>query len=325
MGSVRGCGGRPDSGRVSHPRHTVVRMPRIAVPEVLDALTLRAETAAPDPTVGMSGSHVLGAATDRDVPVVMKVTALDLPDEARRARRELEVYTDLSQRLSLPAPRLVAAHSTEAWIAIALERHRPAPPAPRWGTELWIDLATMLGEMHGAARGIPGLPPPVDAVVPRSAEELSAFARQLWSGPGDAARLETVLGALDRLRDVVADGPTSFVHGDCHLGNVVLTDDGKPLLVDWQSAHVGPSAADVAFALTRAAAGTASIPRDQVIDAYSAAAGTDPAPVHRAVTAQQLLILVEQYPEFATFLGPDDVESLRRTFDVLLQDWEERQ
>lgn len=299
-------------------------MPRIDVSEVLDALALRADIGAPELPGGMSGSQVLGAATDGHVPVVVKVTALELPEEACRARRELEVYTDLSQRLPLPAPRLVAAHSTDAWIAIALERHRPAPPASQWTMERWIDLATTLGELHGIGVRALRLPPPVDAGIPRSTEELSRFARKLWDGPGDADRIGAVLDAGDRLHEVVADGPASFVHSDCHLGNIVLTDDGKPLLVDWQSAHVGPSAVDVAFALTRAAAGSASIPRTPVIDAYSTAAGIDPATVHRTVTAQQLLILVEQYPEFAAFLGPDEVAGLRRAFDVVLEERERR-
>lgn len=324
MGSARRCGGRPAGDRVSHPRITVVRMPRIAVPEVLEALALRADTGAPELPGGMSGSQILGALTDRDVPVVVKVTALELPDEARRARRELEVYTELSQQLPLPAPRLVAAHSTGAWVAIALERLRPAPPAPQWATERWIDLATTLGELHSIGSEVLGLPAPVDALNSRSAEELRGFARQLWNGPADANRIRTVLDARDRLHEVVTNGFASFVHGDCHLGNVALSDDGRPLLVDWQSAHVGPSAADVAFALTRAAADSGSIPRDLVIDTYSAAADIDPAAVHRTITAQQLLILVEQYPEFAAFLGPDEVAGLRRAFDVLLEEWEER-
>lgn len=55
-------------------------MPRIDMSEVLDALALRADTGAPAPTGGMSGSHVVGAVTDHDVPVVVKVTALELPD-----------------------------------------------------------------------------------------------------------------------------------------------------------------------------------------------------------------------------------------------------
>jgi aminoglycoside phosphotransferase (APT) family kinase protein len=299
-------------------------MPRIDMSEVLDTLALRADTGAPAPTGGMSGSHVVGAFTDHDVPVVVKVTALELPDEARRAWRELEVYTDLSQRLPLPAPRLVAAYSTDGWIAIALERHRPAPPASRWTMERWIILATTLGELHGAGRRVLGLPLSADAVTSRSTEEISGVARQLWNGPADADRIRTVLDARERLHEVVSNEPASFVHGDCHLGNVVLNADGKPLLVDWQSAQFGPSAADVAFALTRASAGSESIPRDLVIDTYSAAADTDPAAVHRAVTAKQLLILVEQYPEFAAFLGPDEVTGLRRAFDVLLEEWEER-
>lgn len=297
-------------------------MSRIDVSEVLDALSLRADTGAPAPTGGMSGSAVVGAQTSSGAPVVVKATALDSPDLIGRARREREVYTELSQRLPLPAPRLVAAHSTDAWIAIALERHQPAPPASRWSAELWVDLARTLGKLHSNGSKMLGLP--LETATLRSAEELRGFARQLWNGQGDSARLGAVFGDLEQLHETAADGPTSFIHGDCHPGNVVLTDDGKPLLVDWQSAHVGPSAADVAFALTRAAAGSASIPRDLVIDAYIAAAGIDAAIVHRGVTAQQLLILVEQYPEFAAFLGLDEVAGLRRAFDVLLEEWKEQ-
>ncbi|MCG7311298.1 hypothetical protein [Brachybacterium sp. ACRRE] len=43
--------------------------------------------------------------------------------------------------------------------------------------------------------------------------------------------------------------------------------------------------------------------------------------LRRRVTAHQLLILVEQYPEYAAFLAPEGVERLRRAFDVLLGEW----
>ncbi|MFC5272854.1 phosphotransferase family protein [Brachybacterium sacelli] len=126
---------------------------------------------------------------------------------------------------------------------------------------------------------------------------------------------------LDLLRGVVDAGPRTLVHGDSHLGNVVRSSLGQPLLVDWQSARIGTSAGDIAFALTRAAAETGAVPRDRVIGAYSAAAGVEPDPTRRAVTAQQLLTLVEQYPEFADFLGTRDIDRLRRTFDLLLSEW----
>lgn len=299
-------------------------MPKIAMTEVLDALGVHADPDATPPTGGMSGSSVLGARTDHGTHVVVKLTVLATPGGSGRARRELEVYTELSLRMPLPAPRLVAAHRTDEWIAIALERHRPAPPAPEWTTAQWQGLATLLGRMHAGSRELAGPLPPVEAAHSRTGDELSGFARPLWNGEGDAARLECAVAIRDQLRDTVSSGATSFVHGDSHLGNVVLTADGKPLLVDWQSAHVGSSAGDVAFALTRAAAGTTDIPRDEVLDAYSAAAGVDLGRTHRAVTAHQLLILVEQYPAFAAYLAPDDIAALRSTFDVLLDDWRER-
>lgn len=299
-------------------------MPNNAVTEVLDALGVHADPDASTPTGGMSGSRMLGARTDHGAPVVVKLTALGTPDGSRHARRELEVYTELSRSMPIPASHLVAAHRTEEWIAIALERHRPAPPASEWTMPQWHGLATLLGRMHAGSRQLASPLPAIEAVDSPTGDELSVFARQLWNGEGDAARLEIAVSLHDQLRDAVSSGPTSFVHGDCHLGNVVLTAGGTPLLVDWQSAHVGPSAGDVAFALTRAAAGTSNIPRDHVIDAYCVAAGVDPGPTRRAVTAHQLLILVAQYPEFAAFLGPDDVAALRSTFDVLLDDWKGR-
>ncbi|WP_169928759.1 phosphotransferase family protein [Brachybacterium ginsengisoli] len=300
-------------------------MPGISVAEVLDALGVHADPVAPALTGGMSGSSVLGAVTPGGEPVVVKVSSFGTPESSHRARRELDVYTELLLRVPLPAPRLVAAHRTEEWIAIALERHRPAPPASEWTSAQWHDLAVLLGKLHAGSRELAGRFAPLHAVSSRPVDELAVFAQQLWNGEGDDARLEAACSALDRLHDAVSDGPASFVHGDSHLGNVVLTTDGTLLLVDWQSAHVGPSIGDVAFALTRAAAAAGSIPRDQVIEAYSAAAGTASAAVHRSITAQQLLILVEQYPEFATFLGPGEVAGLRSAFDLLLEDWAERQ
>lgn len=296
-------------------------MATIDVDVVFEVLGVRGDGDAAPPAGGMSGSAVLPARTGQGDPVVVKVTELAQAGEADRARRELHVYTDIAPRLPIPSPRLIAAHETDTWIAIAIERHEPTEPASAWTRSQWVDLATLLGHMHNRTRDVEIVQPPTEPTTSRTRSDLLAFARRLWNGPGDAARLETVTEILDALRSATNEAPRSFVHGDSHLGNVVQTVEGQLLLVDWQSARTGPSTGDIAFALTRAAAVATTLPRAQVIAAYSAAAHVDLNPTHRAVTAHQLLTLVEQYPEFADFLDPRDVDKLRHTFGLLLNEW----
>jgi hypothetical protein len=45
-------------------------------------------------------------------------------------------------------------------------------------------------------------------------------------------------------------GPTSWIHSDAHLDNVLFRQDGTAVLIDWSGASVGPPAVDVARLLT---------------------------------------------------------------------------
>jgi hypothetical protein len=58
---------------------------------------------------------------------------------------------------------------------------------------------------------------------------------------------ETMLAALQHLRRFAPDGPTCVIHGDAHLGNMYLTDEGRPGFLDWQTARRGHWAQDVAY------------------------------------------------------------------------------
>lgn len=296
-------------------------MATIDVDKAFGALGVVAAAGKERPKGGMSGAMLLEAQTTSGAPVVVKVTELSNPAEAGQGRRELYVYTEISRRVAIPSPRMVAAQETGEWVAIAVERLERVEPAEAWTAAQWEDLASLLGRMHGSSRDVESVPPALDLSSRHEQGGLLLFARQLWSTPDDEDRLKRVVDDLASLRAAVDESPRSFVHGDCHLGNVVLTSAGRPLLVDWASARVGPSVGDLAFALTRAAAVADTVPRRQAIDAYTAAADVDADRTRRTVTAHQLLILVEQYPEFTDFLAPREVDRLRRTFDVLLREW----
>jgi thiamine kinase-like enzyme len=133
-----------------------------------------------------------------------------------------------------------------------------------------------------------------------------------------------VLDDLDLLEEAARRGPLSFLHGDCHVENVLHTSDQQPLLVDWQSARVGPSVTDLAFAFTRAVPTGAAVPRAHAIAAYCSEAGVDVARTDQQITAHQILTLVRQYPEFSSFLNEAEVGRLRGELDALLSRWRNR-
>ncbi|TCC01823.1 phosphotransferase family protein [Kribbella soli] len=52
---------------------------------------------------------------------------------------------------------------------------------------------------------------------------------------------ERLLAGLERL-------PVTLLHGDVHGDNVIVDDLGRPVLVDWGSARIGPAMLDVTLA-----------------------------------------------------------------------------
>ena len=60
----------------------------------------------------------------------------------------------------------------------------------------------------------------------------------------DARRLRSAFAVV---AERAAARPEHVVHGDSHAGNLYLTPDGRPGLVDWQVIQLGPWALDVAY------------------------------------------------------------------------------
>jgi aminoglycoside phosphotransferase (APT) family kinase protein len=60
----------------------------------------------------------------------------------------------------------------------------------------------------------------------------------------DAARLDAAMRKLGAAGDAM---PACVVHGDAHAGNVFVTTEGEPGLIDWQIVHRGCWATDVAY------------------------------------------------------------------------------
>jgi hypothetical protein len=69
------------------------------------------------------------------------------------------------------------------------------------------------------------------------------------AGLADGHQLERLFW---RRQDLVAAGPSTFLHGDPHPGNVYLLPDGRAGLLDWQLVRRGSWVHDVSYAVTSA-------------------------------------------------------------------------
>lgn len=82
--------------------------------------------------------------------------------------------------------------------------------------------------------------------------------------PAYQARFDALVEACDRIA-YLEDLPPVFLHGDCHPWNSIRTPDGEVILIDWDSAGLGPAVVDLGFLLLSCETGGipgAVIPRD---------------------------------------------------------------
>ena len=97
----------------------------------------------------------------------------------------------------------------------------------------------------------------------------------ITSGPGFA--LQFGYDWLERRVDCI-DGSSTPVHGDVHFGNLLATGDNIDCLTDWEFAHAGHPADDLAFCRRQI---ESVLPWSEFLKCYRAAGG-------RAVNAAQL-------------------------------------
>jgi spectinomycin phosphotransferase len=88
-----------------------------------------------------------------------------------------------------------------------------------------------------------------DPATGRTVDALVRALAQEWCAAGD--RVSTLLDQADRLgRDLHAGEPSSVVcHGDPHLGNVLIGQDERVWLIDWDDAVLAPRERDLMFIL----------------------------------------------------------------------------
>jgi aminoglycoside phosphotransferase (APT) family kinase protein len=192
--------------------------------------------------------------------------------------REFEVLNGLAER-GVRAPE-VWGHDPDGKLfgspAILLQRLPGRTDAVEYlsadigsGRARTLDLARAAAELHAVKLPVQAVDSQVD----------------YWRARFEQSRLEPipvlswVCGWLDD--NAVAPSRPVLVHGDLRPGNVLFRDDHIVALLDWELAHAGDPAEDLAWAYRGIWSPERFVSLDEFVDAYEAAGGA-------AVTAEAL-------------------------------------
>lgn len=190
-------------------------------------------------------------------------------------RSELGVLEGLAEQ-GVRAPR-VWGYDLDGYLlgdpAVLLERlPGSADPVaylraePEVGRARTLDLARAAAELHAAQ--------PASDWLGSGEPQLAAWQRQFLT-----ARLEP-LPALGYVFDWLADHSVQparpvLVHGDFRPGNVLYVGDRITGLLDWEMAHLGHPAEDLAWAYRALWSPERFVPLEEFVAAYTTAGGAD--------------------------------------------------
>lgn len=196
---------------------------------------------------------------DRPARWFVKAAPPGEPARAHDLRRELVVTTWLSALPELSAlqpqvPRVLGFSLEDTWfLQVAAGRSVDLLNPADWSAEL----GALMGRLHGLSQGLlassPALPPGLAARAPWLVElaRPRPAALAVWS-PGElqVVRIVQRSPALWQLLAQIRDNwlGTALLHGDIKGGNLLRAGSGELVLIDWETATLGPPAWDLAAA-----------------------------------------------------------------------------
>ncbi|MET7337852.1 phosphotransferase [Nonomuraea sp. NPDC005650] len=251
-----------------------------------------------------SGAAVHAVRTVDGDAAFLKATPATLGAQALlAARRELRFYRDLAPVVPVRTPRLLDFLDTESGVAVLLTAAGQPRGSASWTPGMWAELGEDLAALHR-------MPPPtagdwnrpdalLDALDSPDPPEHTAF----WAAA--LPQLGDLLTRRAELREeIIALSPT-FIHGDCHTDNIVLSASALTFC-DWQSTGVGRPVSDLAFLSVRATPSGAVVPR-AFIEAYLRHRPCDRRVLERALVAEELAVFLFLWPPYAAFNSEEGI------------------
>jgi aminoglycoside phosphotransferase (APT) family kinase protein len=211
---------------------------------------------------------------------VKAVSAEVNPHTPDMHRTEAQVTAALPA--SLGAPRLLASYDDGTWVALLLDEVPGRPPAQPW----------LPGELAAALRALDRLAEvPATADLPPVGEALhedfSGWRALAGDPPPDLAPWQLAhLGELAELESGWAGAARGdrLLHLDARADNMLITDDGEVVLVDWPWAAAGDPVMDVVGFIPSAVMNGAGDP-EELLAATVAGRAADPDAVTALVAA----------------------------------------
>lgn len=250
-----------------------------------------------DRAAGASGAEVHHVRLPDGRPAVLKVSPGTSSQHGTDHRREMVFYQQMADRVEVATPAVLALVDSPDASALLLSSHEPRPPADEWTEGEWISLAADLAALHDSTPprvGPVGEPlwlgsalgdPPVD------------FVRGYWSTTAAAPYLDGMLAACAGFARVLA-GDHCFVHGDCHVANLLGHED-RLVWVDWQACGWAHPAEDLALLRLRAGWDHAEVPHAGMLAEYEQRRRGRVDDLDRAVDAAEMGLLLLATPHFA--------------------------
>jgi aminoglycoside phosphotransferase (APT) family kinase protein len=267
---------------------------------------------------GGSGSGVYRVRIDGE-EAVLKATLAG--EWQLNARRELAFYQTLAVDVPVTTPKLLECADNADFTVVVLSAHGSALPAPEWDRASWLEVARQLAALHSIPRPDkdPWIDPPWHRQVPyRPAID---HAEDYWSTTEARHVTGPLLDAPDDLAKALRAMPDCFLHGDCHVDNL-LREGEQIVWTDWQVARVGSPADDLTFLWSRAQVNGADLPYEAMLGEYAThRRDIDPALLRRALLAAEINTLLFAWPHYAQYLNQDERERLTHRLLRLTPDW----
>lgn len=159
------------------------------------------------------------------------------PDSPAFHRAEARVAAALPA--DVPAPRLLASFDQDGWVVLLFEDVEGRLPAQPWEPD---ELTLVLGALARMAEALTPAPIQVPAAAERFGDEFRGWRRLAADGADLTAVLDPwAVRHLPRLAELeerwgrAAEG-ACLAHADMRADNLLLTTDGRVLVVDWPHA-----------------------------------------------------------------------------------------
>jgi Ser/Thr protein kinase RdoA (MazF antagonist) len=276
---------------------------------------------------GISGSHTCRLHLETG-PVVLKVTlANSEPYILHRARRELQFYQALADRIPLQVPRVLASAMDDTFgVCILLAAYQPAAPSHVWDERDYFPVVAQLARFHalywGRADELAAFPwlkrpaPEADEAQVRRAREVwrELLAQEQFADLAAEDPLRAIDAALTCLPEIDAARrafPLTLCHGDCHLGNLLRDARGGLVWADWQEVGIGRGTEDLSFLLQRAYPQGNDVLAERLARVYAAHLATEighPVPLAAICRVMDAFELRARLLEWPFYLGSAPVE-----------------